>query len=127
MTSDSFNVLIIDDDVEICFMIKAILNFKGYVASVCSNGNEVLNIVEANTPNLIIMDMLLSGTDGRQICKKLKSAIATKDIPVLMISAHPDAEITCKAAGADEFLSKPFEIEDLLGKVREFMDKSVIV
>jgi len=127
MTSDSFNVLIIDDDVEICFMIKAILNFKGYAASVCSNGNEVFKIIKDNMPGLIIMDMLLSGMDGRQICKKLKNGTDTKNIPVLMISAHPDAELTCKAAGADDFLSKPFEIKDLLVKVQMFMDKSIIV
>ncbi|HEX4371935.1 MAG TPA: response regulator transcription factor [Puia sp.] len=117
MKPESSNVLIVDDDVEICQMIKAILNSKGYSSSICSNGDEVFDALAANKPDVIVMDMLLSGSDGRDICRKLKSKQETKSIPVLMMSAHPSAEITCTEAGANQFISKPFGINELLDRL----------
>ncbi|HLY72127.1 MAG TPA: response regulator transcription factor [Puia sp.] len=126
MDSSSLNVLVVDDDAEIGFMLKAILDFNGYHASICSDATDIFNLLATNKPDLIIMDMLLSGADGREICRKLKNSITTKEIPVLMISAHPDGESTCKAAGANQFIAKPFEIKELLRAVRSHLNDQAL-
>jgi CheY-like chemotaxis protein len=72
-------------------------------------------------PDLILLDVLLSGKDGREIVKYLKRKAETKAIPVIMFSAHPSAEETARAAGADDFLAKPFDIEVLLDKIAHFL------
>ncbi|MBX4211112.1 response regulator, partial [Candidatus Parcubacteria bacterium] len=84
-------VLIIDDDEGILLSVRVILEHEGY--TVASEGDAVraLSIVKDEAPNVILLDMLLSGKDGREICKLLKKNKATKHIPVVMFSAHPTA------------------------------------
>lgn len=73
-------------------------------------------------PQLIITDMLMSGFDGRTLTKEVKSNAATSDIKVMLMSAHPDAAQICTEIGADDFLAKPFEIDDLLNKVESLLN-----
>ncbi|HEX6171027.1 MAG TPA: response regulator, partial [Chitinophagaceae bacterium] len=72
--------------------------------------------------NLLIIDMLLSGTDGKEICKAIKQHSETKDIPVIMISAHPSAKEICLSAGADDFISKPFDMHEFVSKVNKLIN-----
>jgi DNA-binding response OmpR family regulator len=72
-------------------------------------------------PDLILLDVLLSGKDGRDIVKYLKQHEETKRIPVIIFSAHPGAEQTALEAGADDFMAKPFEIDDLLARVGQYL------
>ena len=69
------------------------------------------------------MDMLLSGTDGTDICRRLKQDNKLSLVPILMFSAHPNAKDACLAAGADDFISKPFEMNDLMGKIDFFVNE----
>jgi two-component system alkaline phosphatase synthesis response regulator PhoP len=68
-------------------------------------------------PNLIVLDVLLSGVDGRTICKKLKNTDSSKHIPILMFSAHPGAQKNMEDFGADDFLPKPFESNKILERI----------
>ena len=121
MTGEEIDILIVDDDMDIRQMMQSILKFHGYKVQVCADPEQMYKSMKKGTPALILMDMLLSGFDGREVCKNLKSSADTKKIPVLMISAHPDAERTCKQAGADSFLEKPFDIETFLNKVNALL------
>jgi DNA-binding response OmpR family regulator len=67
------------------------------------------------------VDVLLSGKDGREIVRYLKSQEETKHIPIIMFSAHPSSEETAREAGANDFLAKPFEIDELLAKVANYL------
>jgi DNA-binding response OmpR family regulator len=113
MTVLPTHVLVIDDNEDILFMLKAMLQHKGYKVFIKEN---IVNL-EANireiSPGVILMDMLLSGADGREVCRHLKSNPDLSAIPVVMLSAHPQARKECLAAGADYFLEKPFEMEAL--------------
>ena len=71
-------------------------------------------------PDLLLLDIWMSGEDGRDICKKLKQSELTKNIPVIMVSASKDIKESALAAGADDFLAKPFEMNELLGKIKMF-------
>ena len=107
------HILVIDDNEDILFMLQAMLKIKGYKVSVKKNMESLDANIEALSPNVILMDMLLSGVDGREVCKHLKSHKNFAHIPVIMISAHPEAKETCLAAGADYFLEKPFEMNEI--------------
>ena len=114
MGHKQYHILIIDDNEDILFMIKAVLQMKGYAVSAKDNLQDVELVIEATRPDLILMDMLLCGGDGRQVCNKIKCNNLISGIPVIMISALPDAGASCINAGADFFLGKPFEMADLL-------------
>ena len=121
MLQQSPDILIVDDDMDIRYMMQSILNYEGYQTKTCSGADELNTLLSDMRPAAIIMDMLLSGTDGKEICRKLKKKEATKHIPVMMISAHPDAESICREAGADDFLEKPFEIDVFINKTRSLI------
>jgi DNA-binding response OmpR family regulator len=109
-------VMIADDDKAIVDAVQAMLEFGGYEVSFTYNGATILDMQE-NFPDLILLDIWMSGTDGRDVCKGLKTKADTKEIPVIMISASPDLENSAKEAGANDFLEKPFDMDDLLGKI----------
>ena len=70
------------------------------------------------------MDMLLSGTDGRDVCRKLKEDKDNSRLKIMMMSAHPDADKSCLEAGADDFIAKPFDMDYFLGRVKTQLDAS---
>jgi CheY-like chemotaxis protein len=115
-------ILVIDDDLGILEALDMLLQEEGYRTEVSTkNGEYVERSIEREPPDLIILDILLSGHDGREICKRLKSDERTRHIPVMLISAHIRAELSAIEAGADAFLAKPFDISDLLDKVAELL------
>ena len=114
-------ILVIDDDPDICTMIKMVLEYHGYAATDADGEEKTKKILLSEPVDLIIMDMLLSGADGADICRQLKQDEKTSSIPILMFSAHPNAKEICLEAGADDFISKPFEMDDLMGKISFFL------
>lgn len=117
------NILVLDDDPDICTMIKMVLDYHGYGAIDADTEEKANAILSSTAIELIIMDMLLSGADGSDICRRLKQDATTASIPVLMFSAHPNAKKICIAAGADDFISKPFEMNELLEKINSHIAK----
>ncbi len=116
-------ILILDDDTDLCTMIKMMLEYKGYAAVEANNELDARNILAERQIDLVIMDMLLSGTDGTDVCRRLKNDQTLAQVPILMFSAHPNAKDACLKAGADDFIAKPFEMNDLLEKVGRFIAK----
>ena len=119
-------ILVLDDDPDICTMIKMVLNYYGYEAMEADTEETAKNIISSNHVDLLIMDMLLSGADGTDICRRLKQDQKTSSLPILMFSAHPTARETCLAAGADDFISKPFEMNDMITRINFFLEQSKI-
>ena len=117
----SFAILVLDDDPDICAMLKMVLDYHGYITSEAENEEQAKEILEAGPIDLIIMDMLLSGANGTDICSKLKKDHITSSIPILMFSAHPNARTICLEAGANDFISKPFEMNDMLETVKSLL------
>jgi DNA-binding response OmpR family regulator len=117
MSKAPAHILVIDDNEDILFMLKAMLQFKGYKVSMKETAADLESSVRELLPDIILMDMLLSGSDGREVCKYMKSIKAFSNIPIVMISAHPQAKTECLNAGADAFLAKPFEMNDLFDTV----------
>ena len=119
-------ILVLDDDPDICAMLKMVLEYHGYGADDADGEEKANEILSAKKVDLIIMDMLLSGADGTDICRKLKQDKQTLSIPILMFSAHPNAQNICIEAGADDFIAKPFEMNDLIDKVGFFLERKKV-
>jgi DNA-binding response OmpR family regulator len=121
--SQSKRILVIDDDTAILEAFELMLRFAGYEVDVSTkNGPVVFKKIRQKPPDLIILDILLSGSDGRTIAKHLKAEVTTKHIPIIMVSAHPNMAKSALESGADEFISKPFEIDDILERVEKYLN-----
>jgi CheY-like chemotaxis protein len=116
-------VLVADDDAGIVDALQMVLEDAAYEVHTTMDGHTVRK-VENNRPDVILLDIWMSGEDGRDICKFLKSQQHTRNIPIIMISATNDLAQSAKDAGADDFLSKPFHMEHLLQKVEKYVKTS---
>ena len=115
-TQQSKRVLVVDDDPTIVESTCLILNEWGYQTEAMIDGKKVYDM-NKNFPDVMLLDIWMSDQDGREITKFLKKNKLTKNIPIIMISASRDLEKSAKDAGANDFLEKPFEMQDLLDKV----------
>jgi DNA-binding response OmpR family regulator len=113
-------ILITDDDPGLQDIFKIILEKAGYSVKVLTNGNEIL---ENNflLPDLFLLDKQLSGIDGIDVCKYLKSKKRTCKIPVIMVSANPNIAALSEQAGADDYIEKPFQVKDLLTMIEHYI------
>lgn len=110
-------VLVVDDDSDILTVIKTVLTIKGFLVQTVSRGNEVVNTINSFDPDILLLDVMLSGQDGREICKKIKSNPQHSELPILMLSAHPAAASTIREYGADGFINKPFKVATLIDEI----------
>ncbi|MBA2394435.1 MAG: response regulator transcription factor [Ktedonobacteraceae bacterium] len=117
MLESAKKVVLVDDDLDILEAIQAMLEDEGYIVITTDRGEDIEEILRLEHPDLIVLDMLLSGKDGREIAKHLKSQESTRHIPILMLSAHPRAAKEAQGFAINGFLAKPFEMDELLAKV----------
>jgi DNA-binding response OmpR family regulator len=114
-------ITIIDDDESTQQVIKIILEKAGYETDFSSTPNFLYKKTQADLPDLIIMDAILPGVDGREECKKLKGVNSTKHIPILLLSATYNLEQAALTSGANAFIEKPFRMRDLLDKIESLI------
>ena len=117
----SKKIFIADDDPDILQIISLMLHTKQYEVETSSDANVIFNKRE-QMPDLILLDIWMSGIDGRDICNKLKEDIRTKDIPVIFISANSNIEAIAAEYKADGFVAKPFEMDFFLNKINYFLE-----
>jgi len=111
-------VLLCDDDEGIIEVIKIILEENGYEVKPLLNGKGIEKKVLKYIPDLIFLDIWMPGIDGKEVTKLLKNDPATMHIPIIIISALNEVDKIQDSIGADDFLAKPFEMQDLLNKVK---------
>lgn len=111
-------ILIADDDPAIIDSLTLMLQMSGYDVMSTSDG-ATLAALQNDLPHLILLDIWMSGENGKDICKTLKKQKTTKHIPVVLISASRDIHATVIEAGADGFISKPFEMQELLSCIEK--------
>ncbi len=116
-------ILICDDDPAILRVLQVNLEVEGYETLLAHHGEEALEVANAEHPDLIILDIMMPRLDGYQTCERLKADEATKDIPVVFLSAkaqQSDIE-KGKSFGVSEYLTKPFDPNDLLDVVERLI------
>ncbi|MFZ3384043.1 MAG: response regulator [Candidatus Methanoperedens sp.] len=115
-------VLVVDDEPTNIELLEGYLS-KDYDILKAHDGNEAIIIVEANPPDIILLDIMMPGMNGYEVCKKLKDDRNTNHIPIVMVTALHEKEDRNKAieAGADDFITKPFDIIELTVRVKSYL------
>lgn len=116
-------ILIADDDPDILDAMKMMLEMEGYDVMTTLDGERVASMFKYR-PDLLFLDIWMSGIDGRDICRTIKSKKATKDTPVIMISASTSIGKSAQDSGADDFIAKPFQMKDILSKVEKHISSN---
>src|SRR5579864_23132 len=116
-------VLVVDDHEDILEVVKTVLEMAGYEVSTSLTG-AYFQQMENDLPDLILLDVLLPGEDGREICQRLKGDEKTRHIPVILLSAHADLLKTAEECGANDFLAKPFRVTRLRDIVKKYLSLS---
>jgi two-component system alkaline phosphatase synthesis response regulator PhoP len=114
------DVLIIDDNPAIVEVLSLMLEDSGYTIRTLQEG-ETLETLQKDLPGVLLLDIWMSGRDGRDICKHLKSQPATQHLPIILISAHKDIKHITKEVGADDYLAKPFSMKEVITKVEKYL------
>ncbi len=114
------HILIVEDEEDIAELLEYNLQRQGYQASSVATGEDGLNQTRETSPDLILLDLMLPGLSGLEVCRRLKSDPATEKIPVIMLTAKGEEEdiIAGFDAGADDYVTKPFRPKVLLARVK---------
>lgn len=120
-------ILVVDDEISISELIKFNLNKVGYEVTVTDNGNSALELLEQHSYNLIVLDLMLPGVDGLEVCRKLKSNNKTSAIPIIMLTARNEEidKIIGLELGADDYMTKPFSPRELVARVKAVLRRSL--
>jgi len=113
-------VLVVDDDAAIASSLRRALLYEGYAVTVAADGDTALRRARADQPDLVILDVMLPGMDGLEVCRQLRQ---DDDVPVLMLTARDATadRVIGLDSGADDYLVKPFAYEELLARVRALL------
>lgn len=116
-------ILVVDDDSGIGEMLKTLLEFFDYKVIVSEIPDDTEKNILKHEVDLVLLDMLISGVDGTDVCARIRQNEATANTPVLMMSALHNAGEKCRNAGADDFIAKPFEMDDLTARIQEIIEE----
>lgn len=114
-------ILVVDDEADLRNLTKMMLEGAGYEVAQASNGDEALAMVARETPDLVLLDVVMPGKSGFEVCKTIKTEEKTRNIPVIIFTVlgrEVDFRMSMES-GADEFLSKPMRPEDMSNLVKE--------
>ena len=110
-------VLLVDDERAILRVIGIKLRISGFDVLTASGGQEALDLVKTNSPDIILLDVIMPGIDGFEVLEKLRTF---SELPVIVFSARPDNAQKALSLGANDFLAKPFDVEDMVKRIESF-------
>ena len=119
-------ILVVDDDIHATTLFDTLLTAKGYDAIIVNDSATAFDVAKSTNPDLIILDLMMPEPNGFEVCKTLRADPKFSNIPIVIFTAMGDSDSKQSAlsAGADEFLTKPFRVEDLMNRIRSLMEKS---
>lgn len=124
----STKILIVDDEINIQELIKFNLKNQGYDVLVAGDGVEALRLVKTEKPDLILLDLMLPGIDGYDVCSQIRKNNSISSIPIIMITAKGEEfdKVHGLDLGADDYITKPFSIKELLARVNAILRRTKI-
>ena len=119
------NILIVDDEEDVLELVRYNLEKNGYRTETATTGEDALVKARSKLPDLVLLDLMLPGVDGLQVCKKLKSDAKTEHIPIVMLTANGEEAdiVTGLELGADDYVTKPFSPKILVARVRRILHR----
>lgn len=123
MPSKKLLVLVVDDDVHMLRMMKRVLELEGYRVLTASNGGVSLDIFEDETPDLVLLDIMMPGMDGHVLCKRIREF---SSVPMIMVTAKVDDKEKVRGldAGADDYITKPFSSKEMVARARAVLRRT---
>jgi len=121
------NILIVDDEEDVLELVRYNLDRNGYRVETAATGEQALTKARTKMPDLMILDLMLPGIDGLEVCRKLKSETRTQNIPIIMLTAKGEEAdiVTGLELGADDYITKPFSPKVLVARVRRILHRTI--
>jgi DNA-binding response OmpR family regulator len=125
-------VLVVEDEQSLLHTLRYNLTRAGHDVRLCTNGSQVLDLVRANPPDVLLLDLMLPGLDGLEICRQLRrdtSNAAVSRVPILILTARDEEidKVVGLEVGADDYLTKPFSMHELLARVKALIRRADMV
>ena len=113
-------ILIVDDDPALCALTSTILKREGYRVQHCTSGSKAIEIVEKENVGLLLLDVIMPGMDGFEVCAKLRTSERGKRLPIILLTGRDDVDTRLEGmqSGVSEFLAKPVSRHELVARVR---------
>jgi len=120
------NILVVEDEKDIQELVRYNLSREGYRVTCAGSGEEALRTVKSLLPDLVVLDLMLPGVDGLEVCRQMKREPATAHIPVIMLTAKGDESdiVTGLEIGADDYVTKPFNLKVFITRIRAVLRRS---
>ena len=115
-------ILVVDDNSDILDVVRIFLESNGFEVFTINNGDNILNDVVNHSPQIILLDVYLRGSNGVEICNHLKSNASTRHIPIIMFSAQTTDYLILRKCAADDFIEKPFDEKILVEKINHLLN-----
>lgn len=117
-------ILIVDDDSNICELIRLYLEKDGYTTVIANDGQAALELVKQETPDMILLDIMMPKLDGWQVCREIRKTLQT---PIIMLTAKGEVfdKVLGLELGADDYITKPFDTKELIARVKAVLRRSV--
>lgn len=112
-------ILIVENDESLLSVFEDLFGYEGFDVQSHAETDDIFALVEAYRPDLVLLDYMLPGINGGELCAQLKREVSTQNIPVVICSAYAPVILSLGSYGCNAFVSKPFEMKDLLAKVKE--------
>jgi len=113
-------ILVADDEPAICDVVRLFLEDEGYDVEITADAAALCNFPNGY-PDLLLLDIWLSGQNGSDLCRTLKAHAATAHLPIVLFSANDDGAVIARDAGADDYIAKPFDFDDLLTTIERHL------
>lgn len=119
------NILLLEDEVKLARFIELELKYEGYNIDMCHDGREGLEMFYKKNYNLVLLDLMLPGFNGLEICRRIRK---TSNVPIIMLTAKDDVmdKVAGLDSGADDYMTKPFAIEELLARMRVALKRQLV-
>ena len=125
--TDRAHILVVDDEDIVAGSIERTLRAHGFSVTVATSGVEGLNAARRHRPELVVLDVLMPGMDGMEVCRQIRADPILSDLPVLFLTARSKTEekVLGLRAGADDYLAKPFNVDELILRIRAILRRRV--
>jgi len=119
-------IMIVDDELHMVELEKAILEAEGFKTITAMNGDEALKLLEKNKPDMVLLDMMMPGMSGREVCEKIRKNPKTKSLKIIFVTVARFSEIgkdLLKNMNVSDYITKPFDNDDFVNRIKKAIGK----
>lgn len=120
---ENTKILVVDDDINICELLRLYLEKEGYSVTIANDGISAVEMFSSSNPDIILLDIMLPGQDGWQVCREIRK---TSNVPIIMLTAKGETfdKVLGLELGADDYVTKPFETKEVVARIKAVLRRS---